>query len=85
MGRAGADRGRRQASIRLLEQALETSRDQGARAWTLRTTSQLASQLAGQGRTEEAIRQLEIALADMSGDEHPEDLRRAQNLLTALR
>jgi predicted ATPase/DNA-binding winged helix-turn-helix (wHTH) protein len=73
-----------EASIRLLEQALETSRDQGARAWTLRTISQLASQLAGQGRTEEAIRQLEIVLADISGDEHPEDLRRARNLLTTL-
>lgn len=73
------------ASIGLLEQALAISQEQGARAWTLRITSSLAVQLTDQGRREEAIAQLETVLAAMTGEEHPADLRRTQNLLDEIR
>lgn len=72
------------ACIIVLEQALAISWAQGALAWPLRTVIALASQLADQGRTDDAIRRLEAVLADMSGEEHVADLHSAGMLLVSL-
>lgn len=71
-------------SIRLLEQALKTSRDQGALAWALRIVVPLASQLVDQGNTDKAARTLKTVMAEMSGTEHPIDLASARDLLHML-
>ncbi|WP_375194353.1 winged helix-turn-helix domain-containing protein [Sphingobium sp.] len=76
--------GKPEDSITLLEQALDVSRKQGARAWTLKVVWKLAAQLVEQDRPEDAIHRLEQALEEMSGSEFPPELRRVRNLLAEL-
>lgn len=73
------------AAIAILEDALAISREQGARAWELRTAIDLASLLAAGDRSAEAIGRLDAVLADFPPSRDTVDIRRANELLTSLR
>lgn len=64
-----------------LKQSLELSRSQGARAWELRTSIDLAARLAAQGRPDRARALLEPVFAQFSEGSKSADLRTAKQLL----
>jgi tetratricopeptide (TPR) repeat protein len=64
-----------------LKQSLELSRSQGARAWELRTSIDLAARLAAQGRPDRARALLEPVFGQFSEGSRSADLRTAKQLL----
>lgn len=69
----------------LFDRSLELSRQQGARAYELRTATDLAKLMAAQGRREEARAVLEPAFSWFTEGLETEDLQYADRLLTELR
>jgi predicted ATPase/DNA-binding winged helix-turn-helix (wHTH) protein len=65
-------------------QSLELSRAQGARAWELRTATDLAAHWSGQGRAADARMLLRPVFAQFTEGFDTPDLRAASNLLTTL-
>ena len=65
-------------------QSLELSRRQGARAWELRTTTDLAALLAEQGRTERARELLQPVFTQFVEGSDTADLKTAERLLATL-
>ncbi|PTQ10347.1 transcriptional regulator [Sphingomonas oleivorans] len=72
-------------AISILEDAIALGRSQGARAWELRATTDLASLFTAEGRSEEALDRLQAALADFPSAGNTADMRRANELIEALR
>ncbi len=72
-----------QNPIPFLEEALALAQQQGAEAWVLRNAIALATGLAGQGRVDEAARQLQAALASLSAAPDTVELSRAQDLMAS--
>jgi predicted ATPase/DNA-binding winged helix-turn-helix (wHTH) protein len=70
---------------RLMTQALQLARRQGARAWELRSAISLSEVLRGQGRTEQALTTLEDAHAPFREGHQTADLLFARRLIEALR
>ena len=67
-----------------LTQSLELSRRQGARAWELRTATDLAALLAGQGRSEWGRALLQPVLEQFVEGFDTADLKAASDLLSTL-
>jgi predicted ATPase len=67
-----------------LARSLELSRRQGARAWELRTATDLAALWSGQGRPAEARALLQPVLAQFSEGLDTVDVKTAENLLATL-
>jgi predicted ATPase len=65
-------------------QSLELSRRQGARAWELRTATDLASLWAGQGRSENARSLLQPVFEQFVEGLDTTDVKAAEHLLAAL-
>ena len=65
-------------------QSLELSRRQSARAWELRTATDLAALLAGQGRSEWARTLLEPIFEQFVEGSDTADLKAAERLLATL-
>ncbi|WP_395397524.1 winged helix-turn-helix domain-containing protein [Novosphingobium sp. BL-8A] len=68
----------------LLDESLELSRQQGARAWELRAALDIARLRAGQGRSADAAALLREVLAGFTEGFDTVDLREADQLLKAL-
>ncbi len=66
-------------------QSLELSRQQGARVWELRTATDLAKLMAGEGRREDARTLLEPVVTWFVEGLDTDDLKAAVRLLTMLR
>lgn len=64
--------------------SLELSRAQGARAWELRTATDLAAQWAGQGRAQDARALLRPVVVQFTEGQDTPDLRAAKSLLAEL-
>jgi predicted ATPase len=69
---------------RCFEQSLELSRAQGARAWELRTATDLAAHWAGQGRAADARVLLRPVFAQFTEGLDTPDLKAARDLLATL-
>jgi predicted ATPase len=67
-----------------LMQSLELSRRQGARAWELRTATDLAALLAGQGRSERGRALLQPVYEQFAEGFDTADLKAASDLLSTL-
>jgi predicted ATPase len=65
-------------------QSLELSRRQGARAWELRTATDLAALLAGQGRAERARTLLQPIFEQFVEGSDTADLKAAERVLATL-
>jgi predicted ATPase len=65
-------------------QSLELSRRQGARAWELRTATDLATLFAGQGRPEHGRALLQPVFEQFAEGFDTADLRAAKSLLSTL-
>lgn len=68
-----------------LRQALELSREQGSRAWELRTANDLASLWANQGRSSDARALLQPVFSQFVEGLDTQDLKATERLLTTLR
>jgi predicted ATPase len=64
--------------------SLELSRSQGARAWELRTATDLAALWAGQGRGGDAHRLLKSVFAQFTEGFETPDLKAAARLIATL-
>jgi predicted ATPase/DNA-binding winged helix-turn-helix (wHTH) protein len=67
-----------------LRQAIELSREQGARAWELRAATDLTASLAGQGRAEEGLALLRPIFEQFTEGLETPDLKAAKQLLDGL-
>jgi predicted ATPase len=67
-----------------LSQSLELSRQQGARAWELRTATDLAALYAGQGRSEHGRALLTPVFGQFTEGFDTADLQMAERLLASL-
>jgi predicted ATPase len=65
-------------------QSLELSRRQGARAWELRTATDLAALFASQGRSERGRALLQPVFEQFVEGSHTADLKAAERLLATL-
>jgi predicted ATPase len=65
-------------------QSLELSRRQGARAWELRTSTDLAALLADQGRSDSARTLLQPVFGQFTEGSDTADLKAAERLLATL-
>jgi len=68
---------------RFLEQSLELSRRQGARAWELRAATDFATRLKAQGRPDDARALLQPVFDQFTEGRETADLQAAEQLLTA--
>ena len=67
-----------------LMQSLELSRRQGARAWELRTATDLATLFAGQGRSERGRALLQTVFEQFVEGSDTADVKAAERLLATL-
>lgn len=75
--------GRVEQAEKCFTESLKLSQAQGARAWELRTATDLAAHWAARGRTEDARALLQPLFEQLEGPDTP-DLETARNLLTTL-
>jgi predicted ATPase len=84
-GRLLQSMGRHEEAGDCLTRSLHLSRRQGARAWELRATTDLASLWAGQDRAEDARALLRPLFAQFTEGADTADLKSAERLLASLR